>query len=129
MVLRMTSIIRLNPLSGGGDESPHCYLLEVDGFNFLLDIGWDEKFSPAFIARLEKVVPRLDAVLLSYPDIEHLGALPVAVGRLGLSCPIYATVPVYKMGQMFLYDLYQVLSRLKFDSYAFPMMILNQFCF
>ena len=37
-----------------------------------------------------------------------LGALPVAVGKLGLSCPIYATVPVYKMGQMFLYDLYQV---------------------
>ena len=129
LVFRMTSIIRLNPLSGGGDESPHCYLLEVDGFNFLLDIGWDEKFSPAFIARLEKVVPRLDAVLLSYPDIEHLGALPVAVGRLGLSCPIYATVPVYKMGQMFLYDLYQVLSRLKFDSYAFQMMIFNQFCF
>ena len=26
----------------------------------------------------------------------------------GLSCPIYATVPVYKMGQMFLYDVYQV---------------------
>ena len=25
----------------------------------------------------------------------------------GLSCPIYVTVPVYKMGQMFLYDLYQ----------------------
>jgi hypothetical protein len=23
----MTSIIRLTPLSGGGDESPHCYLL------------------------------------------------------------------------------------------------------
>ena len=26
----------------------------------------------------------------------------------GLNCPIYATVPVYKMGQMFLYDVYQV---------------------
>ena len=117
----MTSIIRLNPLSGGGDESPHCYLLEVDGFNFLLDIGWDEKFSPAFIARLEKVVPRLDAVLLSYPDIEHLGALPVAVGRLGLSCPIYATVPVYKMGQMFLYDLYQVPLPVEFNRSPFLM--------
>ncbi len=29
------------------------------------------------------------------------------MGNLGLSCPIYATVPVYKMGQMFLYDIYQ----------------------
>ena len=26
---------------------------------------------------------------------------------LGLNCPIYATIPVYKMGQMFLYDAYQ----------------------
>jgi len=103
----MTSIIRLTPLSGGGDESPHCYLLEVDGFNFLLDIGWDEKFSPSFMSTLARVVPKVDALLLSYPDLPHLGALPVAVGKLGLSCPVYATVPVYKMGQMFLYDIYQ----------------------
>ena len=109
----MTSIIRFNPISGGGDESPHCYLLEVDGFNFLLDCGWDEKLSPEFIRNLEKIIPKVDAVLLSYPDIAHLGALPVAVGRLGLSCPIYATVPVYKMGLMFLYDLYQVIKAFK----------------
>lgn len=37
----------------------------------------------------------------------HLGALPYIVGKLGLNCPIYATIPVYKMGQMFMYDLYQ----------------------
>lgn len=29
------------------------------------------------------------------------------VGKLGLNCPIYATIPVFKMGQMFMYDLYQ----------------------
>ncbi len=51
---------------------------------------------------------KIDAVLLSYPDLLHLGALPSIVGKLGLSCPIYATVPVYKMGQMFLYDAFQV---------------------
>merc|ERR1712180_28166 len=60
-----------------------------------------------FINNLKKVVGKIDAVLLSYPDCPHLGALPYAVGKLGLSCPIYATVPVYKMGQMFLYDVYQ----------------------
>lgn len=103
----MTSIIKMTPLSGGGDESPHCYLLEVDEFNFLLDIGWDEKFDMVFIQNLKKVIPKIDALLLSYPDSPHLGALPYAVGKLGLSCPIYATVPVYKMGQMFLYDVYQ----------------------
>ena len=51
---------------------------------------------------------QIDAVLLTYPDNVHLGALPHLVGKCGLSCPIYATVPVYKMGQMFMYDLYQV---------------------
>ena len=37
-----------------------------------------------------------------------MGALPYLVGKCGLHCPIYATIPVYKMGQMFMYDLYQV---------------------
>lgn len=52
-------------------------------------------------------VNNIDAVLLSHSDPLHLGALPYAVGQLGLNCPIYATLPVYKMGQMFMYDLYQ----------------------
>ena len=53
-------------------------------------------------------VHQVDAVLLSHPDPLHLGALPYAVGKLGLNCTIYATIPVYKMGQMFMYDLFQV---------------------
>ena len=104
----MASIIRLCPVSGGaGEETPHCYLLEVDQFTFLLDCGWDPKFSRSITDELKKHVHKIDAVLLSHPDNLHLGALPYAVGKLGLSCPIFATVPVYKMGQMFLYDLYQ----------------------
>lgn len=55
-----------------------------------------------------RYVHQVDAVLLSHPDPIHLGALPYAVGKLGLNCTIYATIPVYKMGQMFMYDLYQV---------------------
>jgi Cft2 family RNA processing exonuclease len=57
-----------------------------------------------------RFVHQIDAVLLSYPDPLHLGALPYLVGKCGLNCPIYATIPVYKMGQMFMYDLYQVSS-------------------
>lgn len=59
--------------------------------------------SDLFISRH---VHTIDAVLLTYPDPTHLGALPYLVGKLGLNCPIYATIPVYKMGQMFMYDLY-----------------------
>lgn len=51
---------------------------------------------------------QIDAVLLSHPDNFHLGALPYLVGKCGLNCPVYATIPVYQMGQMFMYDLHQV---------------------
>lgn len=103
----MTSIIKLQPLSGAHDEGPPCYLLQVDQFRFLLDCGWDEDFSPTIIKEMKRHIHKVDAVLLTYPDPFHLGALPYLVGKCGLSCPVYATVPVYKMGQMFMYDLYQ----------------------
>ena len=50
-------------------------------------------------------IKEIDAVLLSFPDVEHLGALPYLVAKCGLNCPIYATIPVVQMGQMFMYDL------------------------
>ncbi|XP_030854971.1 cleavage and polyadenylation specificity factor subunit 2 [Strongylocentrotus purpuratus] len=103
----MTSIIKLTPFSGVLDESPPCYMLQVDEFRFLLDCGWDEHFTMENIEGLKKHIHQVDAVLLSYPDNLHLGALPYLVGKCNLTCPIYATVPVYKMGQMFMYDLYQ----------------------
>lgn len=103
----MTSIIKLLPLSGVHGEDPHCYILQVDEFKFLLDCGWDENFNMAHIKELKKHIHQVDSVLLSYPDILHLGALPYVVGKCNLDCPIYATIPVYKMGQMFMYDLYQ----------------------
>ena len=64
------------------------------------------------MSALKPHVSSIDAVLLSFPDAMHLGGLPHAVGQMGLSCPIYATVPVHKMGQMFLYDAYQVSRRI-----------------
>ncbi|CAH0594016.1 unnamed protein product [Chrysodeixis includens] len=103
----MTSIIKLHCLSGAGDETPPCYVLQIDEFKFLLDCGWDEKFDMEFIKELKRHINTIDAVLISHSDPVHLGALPYAVGKLGLNCPIYATLPVYKMGQMFMYDLYQ----------------------
>lgn len=103
----MTSIIKLQPLSGAQDEGPPCYLLQVDEFRFLLDCGWDEDFSMSIIKEMKRHIHKVDAVLLTYPDPLHLGALPYLVGKCGLSCPVYATVPVYKMGQMFMYDLFQ----------------------
>uniref|UniRef100_A0A2S2PSX3 Cleavage and polyadenylation specificity factor subunit 2 n=1 Tax=Schizaphis graminum TaxID=13262 RepID=A0A2S2PSX3_SCHGA len=105
----MTSIIKFYTLSGAQDESPPCYLLQIDEFKFLLDCGWDEHFSMGVINRLKRYIHQIDAVLLSHPDRFHLGILPYLVGKCGLNCPVYATIPVYQMGQMFMYDLHQSL--------------------
>lgn len=103
----MTSIVKFEGVWGVGDETPHCYLLTVDDFTFLLDCGWDEKFDKSYIDRLAKILPKVDCVLISYPDPLHMGALPFLVGKGQLSCPVYATIPVFKMGQMFMYDWFQ----------------------
>lgn len=50
----MTSIVKVHTLSGAMDESPPCYILQVDDFRFLLDCGWDENFDPDFIKELKK---------------------------------------------------------------------------
>jgi cleavage and polyadenylation specificity factor subunit 2 len=48
-------------------------------------------------------------VLLSHSDVYHVGALPYLVGKYGLlkKAKIFGTLPLVKMGQMTLYDLYQ----------------------
>lgn len=50
----MTSIIKLHMMGGESEEHPHCYLLQVDEFRFLLDCGWDEDFSPKYIENLKR---------------------------------------------------------------------------
>ena len=95
-------------LSGAGPNGaaePACYLLEIDECCLLLDCGSEPHFDAAALTeRLRDVAPRVDAVVLSHADVGHLGALPFAMARLGLDAPVYATLPVCKMGQMFLYE-------------------------
>eukprot|EP00026_Physarum_polycephalum_P004310 Phypoly_transcript_04328.p1 GENE.Phypoly_transcript_04328~~Phypoly_transcript_04328.p1 ORF type:complete len:736 (+),score=97.57 Phypoly_transcript_04328:38-2209(+) len=103
----MTSIIKFTPISGAKSEDPSCYLLEVDDFCILLDCGWDDSFDVNLLGPLKDVAPRVDIVLLSHPDIGHLGALPYAMSKLGMNADVFGTIPLYKMGQMFMYDAYQ----------------------
>jgi cleavage and polyadenylation specificity factor subunit 2 len=103
----MASILKLQVITGAYNEGALAYLLQTDDFRFLLDCGWDENFSPEVIEEYKRHIKSIDAILITYPDIYHLGALPYLVGHCGLKCPVYATIPVYKMGQMFMYDLHQ----------------------
>ncbi|CAM9352390.1 unnamed protein product, partial [Ectocarpus fasciculatus] len=78
----------------------------VGGVTILLDCGWDIHFDTALLEPLREVVKRIDLVLISHPDLEHLGGLPYAFGKLGMRAKVYATLPVWKMGQMAVYDAY-----------------------
>lgn len=115
----MTSIIKLKVFSGAKDEGPLCYLLQVDGDYILLDCGWDERFELKYFEELKPFIPKISAVLISHPDPLHLGGLPYLVAKCGLTAPVYATVPVYKMGQMFIYDMvYSHLDVEEFEHYS-----------
>ncbi|XP_062199096.1 cleavage and polyadenylation specificity factor subunit 2 [Phragmites australis] len=100
----MGTSVQVTPLSGAYGEGPLCYLLAVDGFRFLLDCGWTDLCDPSQLQPLAKVASTIDAVLLSHPDIMHLGALPYAMKHLGLSAPVYATEPVFRLGLLTMYD-------------------------
>uniref|UniRef100_A0ACD5TG03 Uncharacterized protein n=1 Tax=Avena sativa TaxID=4498 RepID=A0ACD5TG03_AVESA len=100
----MGTSVQVTPLSGAYGEGPLCYLLAVDGFRFLLDCGWTDHCDPALLQPLARVAPTIDAVLLSHPDMMHLGALSYAMKHLGLSAPVYATEPVFRLGLLTMYD-------------------------
>lgn len=62
--------------------------------------------SPTLTLSLHRVTPQLDLVLLSQPDLQHLGALPYLVGKGGLTAPVYAAAPIAKLGCIFYHDCY-----------------------
>ncbi|OQS02113.1 cleavage and polyadenylation specificity factor subunit [Thraustotheca clavata] len=101
-------VITFTPLYGvQSTEQSCCYLLEVDDIGILLDCGWTDDFDVALLEPLAQVIDKIDLVLVSHPDLAHMGALPYAVGTLGLKAPVYATLPVYRMGEIVLYEAYQ----------------------
>ncbi|CAN4087744.1 unnamed protein product [Withania somnifera] len=102
----MGTSVHVTPLCGVYNENPLSYLVSIDGFNFLIDCGWNDHFDTSLLQPLSRVASTVDAVLLSHPDTFHLGALPYAMKQLGLSAPIYATEPVYRLGLLTMYDQY-----------------------
>lgn len=112
-------VIQLTPLYGANDTDAMCYLLEIDDCRIMLDCGWDERFDERHLEALATAINDVDCVLVSHADISHLGALPYAIGQLGLDCPIYSTQPVWRMGSMFMYDAWQRLTaRAEFDLFS-----------
>ncbi|KAJ8554425.1 hypothetical protein K7X08_025103 [Anisodus acutangulus] len=102
----MGTSIEVKALCGVYNEKPLSYLVSIDGFNFLIDCGWNDQFDTSLLEPLYRVASTVDAVLLSHPDTFHLGALPYAMKQLGLYAPVYATEPVYRLGLLTMYDQY-----------------------
>ncbi|CAM9432532.1 unnamed protein product [Chrysoparadoxa australica] len=94
----------------GHGSGPVCSVLELRNVTILLDCGWDINFDETLLDPLRDVVKKVDLVLISHLDLEHIGGLPYAVGKLGLSAPVFATLPTIKMGQMTLYDAFEMRS-------------------
>ncbi|OQR96138.1 cleavage and polyadenylation specificity factor subunit [Achlya hypogyna] len=116
-------VITFTPLYGvQSAEASCCYLLEVDDICILLDCGWTDDFDVALLEPLTRVVHKIDLVLISHPDLAHMGALPYAVGKLGLRAPVYATLPVYRMGEIVLYEAFQARTK---DDLAFNLFSLD----
>ena len=108
----MTALIKFFPILGSGPDEPQSYLLTIDDFSFLLDAGWSPSFNEDELLPLKNLIQeknqRIDAILISHCDINHMGALPYVHQKLGLkSVPIYATLPVHKMGEQMFYDTFQ----------------------
>lgn len=98
--------IHFQALSGAKSEDPFAYLLYIDDFTILLDCGWSDSFDESQLKNIIEYCTRINAVLISHPCIEHIGALPYLCQHHGLSAPIYATHPVKLLGAYLLYDHY-----------------------
>jgi cleavage and polyadenylation specificity factor subunit 2 len=98
MRVQFTSLV--DNQEGGGA----CFLLQLGEALLLLDCGWDDAFDPRQLGELAALAPMIDAVLVTHADVAHLGALAYAVEQLGLVAPVYATLPVVKMGLLHMYD-------------------------
>lgn len=113
--------IHFQALSGAKDDSPFAYLLFIDEFTILLDCGWSDSFDVTLIQNLIDACTRIDAVLISHPCIEHIGALPYLCQRCGLSAKIFATKPVSAFGKYLMSDHY----RNKLDETEFDLFNIN----
>jgi len=68
----MTSIIKLHAISGAMDESPPCYILQVDELRILLDCGWDENFDHDFMKELKRYYIIILKIFLCYIIIRYI---------------------------------------------------------
>jgi len=51
---KMGTSVQVTPLCGVYNENPLSYLVSIDGFNFLVDCGWNDHFDPSLLQPLSR---------------------------------------------------------------------------
>ncbi|GMN74552.1 hypothetical protein TIFTF001_055431, partial [Ficus carica] len=69
----MGTSVQVTPLCGVYNENPLSYLVSIDGFNFLIDCGWNDHFDPSILHPLSK---SLSPPLFSF-SLLHLDKPPL----------------------------------------------------
>jgi len=126
-----SDVVTVTPLAGGRSSDGVCSLLELGDRRILLDCGCSitDRYQDLLstIGRLNDMLRdhRLDAILLSHADIHHIGLLPMLFRENNglsahalLTTKIICTTPIYKFGQLVLYD---VLLNKQMEGSADPM--------
>lgn len=87
------------PISGDSQEW-QCSLLRFGSAKVLLNCGWTESLDPALLEPLLPHLEDLDLILLTHPDVKHLGALPYVLSKHSVKCPVVCTEPVCRLGEL-----------------------------
>ena len=107
-MINCNDIVRFTPLFGGRENLGVCSLLEIGKCRILFDCGCVANCDAEQYRRAGEKLRAdggVDAILLSHADIQHMGALPILYKALNnTSTQVICTLPVFKMGQLMLYD-------------------------
>lgn len=78
--------LRFVPLLGVHGRGPLSYLLELEGFTFLLDCGWNDAYDPQLLAPVLAALPRIDAGEHAPPPIYAVVQQQHPPARLRRTC-------------------------------------------
>ncbi len=104
--------IRITALGAAREVGRSAILIEDDKRSILLDCGikilhGEDRYATP--VGLEKIAPRLDAVILSHAHLDHSGYIP-ALYHMGFSGKIYATPPTKDVTEILRRDMLKIMS-------------------
>lgn len=112
-------MVSCTPLTDEKENGQSC-VLEIGiergrTIRLLLDCGWTWPYNVQLLEDRYRGFHtdvegdgggRIDGILISHPDQEHMGGLAYLVHKMGWHVPVFVTGAGHKMGQMVAYDAY-----------------------